>query len=651
MPTAATVSTTTESRTNEPAASGASEPKKLQLTGQASVDSLPEPGATAADSSVRPAALQSPSPDSNSEKTDDWLPADVPLPGGDGQQFRDPAADQVVPDGSDASLAAESLVPITPSAPGAPAVAEPGSGSSGDVDSRQRPARALDPRRAQADWVALDLERVVASVVTAYPALEVAMREADVAAGRQTQAWGEFDLKIKADSMSGPMGYYKTYRNNVRLEQPLFQGGLVYGQYRIGDGNFPVWYGERETNEGGEFRVGFLAPLLRERVTDLRRTEVIKTTLMRRQVDPAVRTLMLQFVNDASDAYWSWVAAGLNYDVQYEMLRVTRDRNRVYEERVKVQDLAPIELVQNERLIASREAKVVEAERKLQQAAIKLSLYLRDAYGQPVIPSPALLPDSFPKASLYTREDLDDQIRRALANRPELAELELMRQQATADLAYGQNQLLPAVNAGLDAAQDMGAAASSKGDKSPFELEAGLFFDAPAQRRKARGKIRESQGKLAQIAAKREMTENKIVSQVQDALSALITNYERAVQAHVGLQLARKLEAAERQRFDAEDSDLLRVAIQETAAIEAAVVEIEALADFFKAEAAFRAALGEDPTANLDLTELDESLERERRRKDADADQADGGSSSSEPAQPAEPLPAPVPQAELAPSP
>jgi len=82
---------------------------------------------------------------------------------------------------------------------------------------------------------------------------------------------------------------------------------------------------------------------------------------------------------------------------------------------------------------------------------------------------------------------------------------------------------------------------------------------------------------------------------VQDARSALATSHERYLRARENTQLAWQLVTAERERFEAEDSDLLRVAIQETAAIEAALAEIEALADYYKAEAALRAATAADP--------------------------------------------------------
>jgi len=442
----------------------------------------------------------------------------------------------------------------------------------------------------------LELSKVVESVYLAYPGLEAAMREIDIAEGREVQSWGNYDFKIKAESISQPLGFYENYRNAVKLEQAFSKGGGIYGQYRIGDGDFPVWYGERETNEGGEFKLGLLQPLLRGRAIDEDRVEVMQATLMRQRAEPYVQRMLLEFVFAASDSYWSWVAAGQSYGVQRDLLRVTIDRNRIYEGRVKAGDLPQIELVQNQRLIAARETKMAEAKRKLQASAIKLSLYLRDATGQPLIPSDDMLPLQFPDPQPIDLAKQGDAVQLAFELRPELRELNIERKQAEVSLALGQNQLLPALNATLDASKDVGAEASSKGDKTPFELEAGLFFDVPLQRRKAEGKIREAYGKLAQLAAKRRLAENKITVEVQDAFSALSTAYERWQRARESTALANQLEQAERERFLAQDSDLLRVALQETSAIEAALIEIEALADYFRAMAAYRASTGQDPS-------------------------------------------------------
>ncbi len=135
-------------------------------------------------------------------------------------------------------------------------------------------------------------------------------------------AWGEFDLKVKASGIAAPEGFYQTYRNRIALDQPVFNGGYLYGGYKIGDGNFQPWFGERETNEGGEFSAGFGVPLLKDRSIDKRRESLFTAEIARQAVEPAIRTELLEFVRVASRAYWLWVAAGRTLEAERGLLKL-----------------------------------------------------------------------------------------------------------------------------------------------------------------------------------------------------------------------------------------------------------------------------------------------------------------------------------------
>jgi hypothetical protein len=84
----------------------------------------------------------------------------------------------------------------------------------------------------------LQLERVKVSVVEKFPLIQSVIQEAQIAAGKQQSARGAFDVKLVAESLNMPQGFYKNYRHLVKAEQPTWLGGAMYGQYRIGDGNF-----------------------------------------------------------------------------------------------------------------------------------------------------------------------------------------------------------------------------------------------------------------------------------------------------------------------------------------------------------------------------------------------------------------------------
>lgn len=166
----------------------------------------------------------------------------------------------------------------------------------------------------------LALAEVTESVYYAFPGLEAAMREMEIAAGKEQAALGEFDLKLKAGSQNDALGFYQTYKQAIKVEQAMWNGGSAYGQYRLGRGKYPTWDGQ-ETNDGGEFKVGFLRPLLQNSAIDQRRADIFQATLRRQQVEPAVQALILELVRDAQGAYWEWVAAGRALAVQRELLR------------------------------------------------------------------------------------------------------------------------------------------------------------------------------------------------------------------------------------------------------------------------------------------------------------------------------------------
>ncbi len=484
--------------------------------------------------------------------------------------------------------------PAQPPVPDIELLPSPGTSSNPPAsDSLRQLGEEISPPLADLEMGPLELGEVINSVQTSFPMIRAAMLEAAVTEGKQLSTRGVFDLKLEAQSINAPMGFYQNYRHGIKAEQATFNGGSLYGAYRLGDGFFQPWYGERETNEGGEFKVGAALPLWRNRAIDERRADIMKADLQRAMVDPAVQGEVLGAVQVASNVYWSWIAAGKARDVTRNLLDVAIDRNQAIARQVELGNLPITELQQNQRLIASREAKLIEAERKLQSAAIKLSLFLRDAEGRPVVPAPALLPRELPNVEPLNLEEFPQHVDLALRQRPELRELSLLRQTVEVDLRQGENELLPNLSAVVEASKDVGGAASSKGDKTPFELQAGLLFDVPLQRSKARGKIQSAEGKLTQLSLKQQYQSNKIIAEVQDAVSARLAAYERLQQARASAELAKKLVEAEYRSFELGNSDVLRIAIQEAAELDAQILEIEALRDYFQAEADFRAAIGE----------------------------------------------------------
>ncbi|MFN5899609.1 MAG: transporter, partial [Planctomyces sp.] len=366
------------------------------------------------------------------------------------------------------------------------------------------PAAVEVPAAAEvpAELPSLSLQQVIDSVYRSYPMLQAALLTRNIAAGQQTGALGAFDTKLKGASETGPCGFYETYRQSVGVVKPTYWGGEVFGGYRIGRGEMQPWYGERVTDDGGEFKAGIQLPLARNRTIDDRRAELWKAGLERQLAEPDIQAQLIDFVRSGSYAWWDWVAAGEYHRIATHILELAEDRTERVRSQVDAGFTDPPELTDNLRLVAIRQAKVADTRRKLQQTAAKLSIYLRDASGRPVVPGESQLP-RFPALSEEPIQDLSVGVESALARRPELKLLDLVRRQVQIDYSNASNYMQPELNAVLWGSQDVGAPASKKGDKSDLEAEASLLLDVPVERRKARGKMSETQAKLSQLTAKR----------------------------------------------------------------------------------------------------------------------------------------------------
>lgn len=439
----------------------------------------------------------------------------------------------------------------------------------------------------------IDLEDVINSVYQSYPLLEAALYSREVASGERLETLGEFDRKLKAGTENGPMGYYKTYRQHIGVIQPLYQGGEVFAGYRVGRGSFQPWYLERQTNEGGEFKAGFSVPLSRNRDIDARRAALWRSTFGVQAVEPDIQAQLISFVQEGTYAYWDWVAAGAKLVIADRILKLAEDRTDRIRSQVENGFLDPPELTDNLRLVAERSGRRAFAERKLQQTAVKLSLYFRDANGAPVIPGPELLPP-FPELESVDAERVAFDAQLALEQRPEIYAINLLQRQLDIDHSEAQNDCLPSVDLVMAASQDVGYRTSPKNDKGPFELDALLLMEVPLERRKARGKIQKVSGKISQLSAKRKLTEEKIVAEVEFAYAGLIGAYKQAQQAEQAVGYAEDLARRERRNFEEGLSDLLKVTLREQYAVESAEKAVDAKLLYFREKANYRAALAED---------------------------------------------------------
>ena len=412
--------------------------------------------------------------------------------------------------------------PLGPRIPTDPELVQPGPAP----ENNSGPSGSAMPGGDLELGESLLLADVIASTFRSFPEIEIARLEANVARGEITQANGAYDLHLDYFSLNQPVGYYENSRSGVSLSRQLWWGGYAIAGYRIGRGVFEPWYKERETNKGGEFRVGWVQPLLQGRAIDPYRVALFQSNLDQQAVAPEIQQNVLGASLAAASAYWAWVQAGNVLRSQEQLLELAIKRNDGLNKLLERGLSTRQELSINAQTISERTLKVFEARQKFRDTAFKLAVFLRDESGTPMLARPDWLPGYFPRIERLELQDFETAFLEAQQRRPELALINIDLQKLRWDLELARNQTLPNLDFTIQAVQDVGDQATSLNDKQDFVLESGVVGGVPIQRRKARGKIESTLAKIQQVEQKRWFMSNKIEMDLRVARNALEVSRE-----------------------------------------------------------------------------------------------------------------------------
>lgn len=441
----------------------------------------------------------------------------------------------------------------------------------------------------------LKLEDVIASLYRSFPVIQQATLERSRAAGQIVGAYGAYDTKLQGYSLSEPTGFYRNYRNGIGVARQTWWGTYLSAGYRVGRGDFPTWYKERETNNGGEFKLAMDVPLLQGRAIDSQRVGVFQASLAQQAAEPLIQQAILNSSAEAASAYWEWISAGTVWKAQRELLALAEVRGEQFEVGFKADKYAEIDLIFNQQLIAERRGKTFESEQKFRATGFKLSIFLRDETGAPMVPDDAWLPEYFPEVQPAPTDDYSADLAAALSRRPEPMLLRLEIQNIQFDRRLANNNLLPRLDMVTEASQDTGQPASTSNDKGRFELMVGVQGEVPIQRRYARGKIQETTAKIAQLNEKLRLQQDKIGAELQTAHNALVVSLQVIQQAELALRTATETLSRYRFGFDRGKVDLIYINLLESKVNETEIKLVEAQRNSFMALTAMQAALGLDP--------------------------------------------------------
>ena len=287
-------------------------------------------------------------------------------------------------------------------------------------------------------------------------------------------------------------------------------------------------------------------------------------------------------------SYYNWVAMGLRLGVTENLVRIAKDRESSIAELAKKGQLAPIVKVDNERLVISRQLTAVQARRRFEAASIELSLFYRDTNDDPVVITRHHLPDRFPKASMPIESKVGQATTTAFALRPELLRIRLVQEKFGIDRQLAKNNLMPNIDLTASVSENLGTGPYK--DRKQTESSIGLEFRLPLQRNEAQGRLQTIDAELERLSNDAKFARERIVAEIRDAWSATKAAHEQIGQTSRNVELAVQLEQAEAKRLEQGATDLLALQIREQATFDGRLLEVDAQAEYFRAQADYEAA-------------------------------------------------------------
>ncbi|MEM9879923.1 MAG: TolC family protein [Pseudomonadota bacterium] len=436
-----------------------------------------------------------------------------------------------------------------------------------------------------------------------FPSILESLAQRSVAAGRNLEAQGAFDIVFSASSRNRITGFWDGQIIEGKAQRNLRPfGGQVFGSYRLSDGNFPVYEDINFTDSLGEVKIGALFSLLRNRNIDSRRFSINDTSLALKQADLDILLTKLGVQHQALSAYWRWVAAGHKLQIFRDLRVLAEERQKGLQKQVDSGARAAIFLTENQQNITRRRIFERQAERDLNAAIARLALFYRGPDGAIVSPKLDMLPPIPVMDGVVTGwlVETDPALPAVLSLRPDLAVLRTGVERARGRVALAENDLKPRLDFSFEASKDLGNVAEGGISREETDTVVGLQFSVPLEMRQARGRLASAKASMDAISQQARLMEDRIAVEVETILIELRTASDVLELAALEVSQADTMRNAEQRRFAQGASDFFLVNVREETAADARVRYIDAELRGHLSRADFDAAVIDTKALGID---------------------------------------------------
>ena len=367
-------------------------------------------------------------------------------------------------------ISAQTEVPKTPVVEKTPAAPEPVSSASVIADPNRNPVATNTTSNATnlnrigiqtAQPVSMTLNEAIRKALENNNNIEVSRNDVRIQEEQLRALTGAYDTVLRLtpnytrNSSTGSSAS-NDLRLDVGVDRLLKRGGGSFstffnnsqtGNNSRGNTNFNTTSSlgtSSSTTYFSNLGVNFTQPLFRNfRVDNTRRQIKIQRKRLQ-QSDADFRRQTIEIIAQVQRAYWDLVFALRNQQNQLANVNLARENLRQIEVKINVGTAAPLARAEVETELANREGELLTATQQVSTTENTLkTLLLRDATSPEW--TQAYVPTDTP---VYSDEPIivEDAIKDAFDNRPELQRLRLQRETNAIDIDYFRNQIKPRID-------------------------------------------------------------------------------------------------------------------------------------------------------------------------------------------------------------
>lgn len=343
-----------------------------------------------------------------------------------------------------------------------------------------------------------------------------------------------------------------------------------------------------------QFYSGISIPLGKGLFIDERRAALKQAKLFTEMAQAEQVKLINKILLDAAKDYWQWYYSFYNYML---LTKSTIIAHEIFD-RVKLNtqfgESAPIDTVQAKIILQQRQVEKQEAFLDFVNTGLKISNYLWDGEGKPVLlafhTAPVLVNA---ESELLTAQTSEYLINQAKLNHPELVKLAVKISQLGVERKLAFEYLKPRLDLNYNFInQPLRPNGSVNFFSNPNNYKFGLDFSFPILIRKERAKLAQTKIKIESTKYEQTQTEREIINQIYILQNQLVTTSKILIQQYGIADNYELLLKAELLNLENGESDLFKINVQQEKLILSQTKLLKLKAEYEKLKATMYWAAG-----------------------------------------------------------